>query len=91
MAGQFLLINGKSINKRQITSNPAVAYPVDAQAAAYPVDVEAELPAGGAGAVDTNERTFGLIGSLIARHRMRQAMKYGMMGGMGMGSFGFGG
>lgn len=77
--GQFLLINGKSLVKRQIESNPAAPNPVAAQA------VNA---AGDGAAVDTSER-FGLISSLIQRHKMRHAMQHGMMPGMYPGAFGF--
>lgn len=80
LAGQFLLISGRVTIKRQAEQTPAVADPAISQAA---------NSVGEAGAVDTNER-FGLLGSLIAKHKMRQAIKHGMMPmNPGFGNFGF--
>lgn len=77
---QFLLINGRVAIKREVQQSPAVAIPVEAQAASS---------TGEADAVDTNER-FGLLGALIARHKMRHAMKHGLMPfNPGFGNFGY--
>lgn len=70
MTGQFLLIScGKPIVKRQVEQIPAVANPAISSTT---------NSVGEAGAVDTSER-FGLLGSLIAKHRMRQAIKHGLI------------
>lgn len=68
LAGEFLLISGRSVDiwRRQVDNSP-VANPEQA------ANLTAE-----AGDVNTSER-FGLIGSLIAKHKMKQAMKHGMM------------
>lgn len=69
LASQFIFINGRVVVKRDAQQSSALDSPVVTQAAS---------PTGEAEAVDTDER-FGLIGSLIARHKMRHAMKHGMM------------
>lgn len=86
LTGQFLLISGKAIVKRQVEQIPAVANPAIASAT---------NSVGEPGAVDTSER-FGLLGRLIAKHRMRQAIKHGMIPmnpgfGMGPGFMGWNG
>lgn len=83
MASQFILISGRVTSKREAQQSSAVASPVAAEAASSAGEADAD-------AVDTSER-FGLIGSLIAKHKMRQAMKHGMMPfpPVPLGPFGF--
>lgn len=56
------------------------------------MESQAASPIAAENAVDTSER-FGLLGNLIAKHRMRQAIKHGLVpfppGLGGFGSFGY--
>lgn len=92
LSAQFLLISGRSFVKRQVPPIPNVANPAVASPSfTNPAASQAQNSVGDApGAVDTSER-FGLIGRLIAKHKMRQAIKHGLlpMNPGPFGNFGF--